>query len=115
MAKPAKKADNASTKSSTKSFKSLKASATSALKTIKRKAVDIVSPKKKAKKGKDVPTDDMSIASDEMLNTSGSHKRQPSEVIDVDDSSTDNDGPDVEDSDAELSKSSFTRTTNELT
>lgn len=95
MAK-AKPADEASTKSSNKSMRSLtslKAAATSTLKTIKRKAIDIVSPKKKKKKSAVIPIED---ESSDTSNADSLHPSRKALVIDVDE---DNELGDSEDED----------------
>lgn len=87
MAKP-KNPDSASTKSSTKSavksIKSLKAAATTTLKTIKRKAANLVSPKKKRKKRDDIPNGDEESVNSDVESTPSRNPSQRASVIDVD-------------------------------
>lgn len=107
MAGQAKKGDSASTKSSSKSFKSLRTAATSTLKNIKRKAVNILSPKrkKKSKTSTNTPedSDDSSIAAEAPV----SHRHTPADVIDLEDDTSHHgkagsNANDAESSEAEL-------------
>lgn len=77
-----------STKSTTRSIKSFKAAATSTLQNIKRKAIDIISPKKKRKKTSTIPDG----ADESGDNSDGEQARRPSRkasVIDVDENDSD--------------------------